>query len=251
MVEGHEVHEAVALDGVHVLGLELVAGHVEDHEVRILLLDGDAGGLDQVRLAETRSAENEQRVERSPARGVGNVAAGVDAELVALPFHEVREAVDRVQPRVDLQALDTGEDKRAGAAGRLRRVDGDRFVGRSQAMGGREHHGLLQLHRADHVMELGAGADGALERHLEEIQIGALDVVAEEIRGDFHGQGALHEGDRTDGLEPRVKLLRINVVGNDLQTVIPHGNMSFLSGHEGLFDWFWIAKMEEKFLITN
>ena len=100
-------------------------------------------------------------------------------------------------------------------------------------------------------MELGAGADGALERHLEEIQIGALDVVAEEIRGDFHGQGALHEGDRTDGLEPRVKLLRINVVGNDLQTVIPHGNMSFLSGHEGLFDWFWIAKMEEKFLITN
>ena len=118
-------------------------------------------------------------------------------------------------------------------------------------MGGREHHGLLQLHRADHVMELGAGADGALERHLEEVQVGALDVVAEEVRRDFHGQRGVHEGDRTDGLEPRVELLRINVVGNDLQTVIPHGNMSVLSGHEGLFDWFWNANMEEKNLITN
>ena len=75
-------------------------------------------------------------------------------------------------------------------------------------------------------MELGAGADGALERHLEEFQVGTLDVVAEEIRGNFHGQGGVHERHRTDGLEPRVKLLRINVVGNDLQTVIPHGNMS-------------------------
>ena len=100
-------------------------------------------------------------------------------------------------------------------------------------------------------MELGAGADGALERHLEEFQVGTLDVVAEEIRGNFHGQGGVHERHRTDGLEPRVKLLRINVVGNDLQTVIPHGNMSVLSGHEGLFGWFWIAKMEEKNLITN
>ncbi|MBR3096330.1 MAG: hypothetical protein IKH17_00475, partial [Bacteroidales bacterium] len=57
-------------------------------------------------------------------------------------------------------------------------------------------------------------------------------------------------GDRTDGFEPRVKLLRINVAGNDLQTVIPHGSMSILSGHREnhlVVD----AKMGEKKLITN
>ena len=95
-------------------------------------------------------------------------------------------------------------------------------------------------------MQLRARADRALERHLEEVQVGALDVVAEEIGGDFHRQGGFHEGDRTDGLEPRVKLLRINVVGNDLQTVIPHGNMSVLSGHEGYSIGFGMQRWGKK-----
>ena len=95
-------------------------------------------------------------------------------------------------------------------------------------------------------MELRTRADRALEREFEQVQVGALDVVAEEIGRYFHREGGVHEGDRTDGLEPCVELLRINVVGNDLQTVVPHGDMSVLSGHEGYSDGFGMQSWGEK-----
>ena len=63
--------------------------------------------------------------------------------------------------------------------------------------------------------------------------------------GDFHGERGVHQRDRTDGLEPRAKLLRINVAGNDLQTVIPYGYMSVLSGHREI-DWLWMQKWGKK-----
>ena len=64
-----EIREFVVdVDGIHVLGLELIPGNIENDEVGEFLLDGDTDGLGEMSLAKTRSAEDEQRIERSLAR---------------------------------------------------------------------------------------------------------------------------------------------------------------------------------------
>ncbi len=155
-VERHEIHEAVPLHGIHILRLELVTGHIQDHEVRIAFLDGDAGRLDKMRLAEARAAEDEQRIERGLSGREGNVLSGRDAHPVAFSLDQVRKAIDRIQPRVDLHPLDARENEGTRASGRLVGTDGNRLVGRSQAVGGGIDHGFLHLDGADHIMELGA-----------------------------------------------------------------------------------------------
>ena len=67
-VGGQEVGPLVPdIRGVHILGLELVAGDIKHHEFRIFLLYGNSYGLGEMGLAETRPSEEEERVERSVA----------------------------------------------------------------------------------------------------------------------------------------------------------------------------------------
>ena len=63
-VECQEVGKLVPdIDSIHVLSLELVSSHVENYLVWIFLFNGDTDGLRQVRLAESRGAEKEKRIE--------------------------------------------------------------------------------------------------------------------------------------------------------------------------------------------
>ena len=91
--------------GVHILGLELASGKIEDYEFRALACHLDTYCLGQMGFAQARTTEYEQRVERCFPRSVRNADAGGDAHLVALPFYEVAEIEDGIQARVDDQLL--------------------------------------------------------------------------------------------------------------------------------------------------
>ena len=234
LVEGDEVNDTVALDGIHILGFEFVTRYVEHDLVLETLLDVDADGLGDVRLAETGTAEEEQRVERGLAGGLGDALAGVHAQFVALPFHQVAEAVHRVQARVDLHAGGPGEDERAGRAGGLVSGNVDRVVGRRGALGCRKDHALAVLHGTDQIEQLGVCADGAADGHAEEILVSPFNVLAEEVGGDLYGELGSVQRNGTDELEPGRILLRIDVVLDDLQAVVPNRNMSFLDSHSGI-----------------
>ena len=98
------------------MGFELVAGDIKHHRIRETLFDVNADGLGDMGFPEAGAAEQEQRIERGFARSQGNVFSGVDAQFVAVPFHQVAEAVYRVQPRVDLEPLYARIYEGAGAA---------------------------------------------------------------------------------------------------------------------------------------
>ena len=227
LVEGHEVGELVADGrGVDILGLELVAGHVEDLELRELLFDGDTDSLREVRLAEPRTAEDKQRIERGLSGRAGDVDAGGDAHLVALALDEVREAIGGIQPGVDVDFLQAGIDERAGRRAGAEGADRDRRVHRGVAAGGGIHHLGLVVHRTDHIDQLRIRADDAAKRHLQHVEKRAVEILAEEIRRHLHGQHRLLEGDGADRAEPGLELLRLNDLLNDLETVIPDIGMS-------------------------
>ena len=251
LIESDEIHNPVALDGIHVLGLEFVPGDVENHLFLVFLLDGDADGLRDVRFPEAGAAEEEQGVERGFSGSPGDVLRCIDAQFVALPFHQVGEAVLRIEPGIDLEPLHPGENEGAGAAGRL--IGGHRYgvVGGNGTLRGREHHAFLVPDRADQVEQLGIGPDGAFDGEPQKVFVSFLYILAEEVRRNLHREVGPLEGHRPDGREPGGELLRINVVFNDLQTAIPYRNMSFLVCHPGIAKKsalslvIWIANLGE------
>ena len=93
LVEGYEIHYAVAFHGIHILGLEFIASHIEDYLIREILLDVYADGLGDVSLSKTGASEEEQRVERRFPGRLGNAFSRAYAHLVAVSFHKVAEAV--------------------------------------------------------------------------------------------------------------------------------------------------------------
>ena len=230
-----EIGKLVPHRSVHVLGLELIPGHIEDDQFWIFLLDFVTDRLNQVSLAETGSREDEQRVEwRFPGGHCDALPCG-DAHPVALPFDKILETVLRLEPWIDPDPLRPGEYEGAGVLGRMVGADRNGRIDGRVAHGRGIDHRLLVPDRADHIGQLRIGADRTAERALEKRQERIFDILPEELRRYLDRQFRLYEGNRPDGFEPGIELLRINVVGNDLQTVVPYGNMSIVYLHQGLF----------------
>ena len=82
----------------------------------------------------TWATEDEQWIERSLPRSVGNAYAGVEPHLVALPLDEVVEAIRWIEPRIDLHLLDAREYERSWIARWLEGIDHHRFVLRNVAV---------------------------------------------------------------------------------------------------------------------
>ena len=212
---------------MHISRLEFVARHVEHHLVGETLLDGDADGLRQVRLAQTRTAEDEERVEDRLAGGGGDVLAGRHTHLVALALHEVGEAIHGIEPRVDLDLMQAGIDERAGVRGRSGR-DGDLRIDRcGGALPGETHLGLV-AHRTYHIGKLCVLAHHTLERLAQHIEESGLDIFLEEERGHLDGELGIRESHRPDRAEPHLELLRLNDLLDDVQTVVPYFDVSLL-----------------------
>ena len=233
LIEGNEIYNAVVLDGVHVLGLELVPRYIEDHLVLEMFLNGNTDGLGNVGFAQTRTSEEEQRVEGRFTGSLRDIFCGIDTQFVALPFYQVTKAVNRIEAGIDFDALHAREHEGTGAAGRLVRGNGNRIVGGNGALAGGKDHPFLVLDRADQIEELTFCADGSLDGEPEQFLISIFDILTEEIRRHLYGEFGSFQGYRPDEFEPGIELLRINVVFNDLQTVIPYRNMSFLVVHQG------------------
>ena len=233
LVEGDEIYNPVPLPGIHVLGLEFMAGYVQDHQFRELFLDGNADGLGDVRFSQTRASVEEERVEGCFAGRLGNAFRSVHSQFVALPFHQVAEAVYRIQARVDLEPLQAREHKGTGLSSRLVSGNRDGIVGGGRCRTGRQHHPFL-LCGAHQIEQLAIRSDGSPDGEPEQLFVRLFYILAEEIRRDLNGELGSFQGHRPDELEPGIELLRINVVLDDLQTVIPYRNMSFLVGHQGL-----------------
>ena len=219
---GHEVRQFILMDGVHVLGLELVASHVKDDKVRISVVDGDTDRLCEMGFAQAGSSEHEQRIERRLARLLGNIDSGIDAHLVALPLHQVVKAICGIQPGIDLDFLQTRENKGSRITRGLEGVKRHSFVLRDIPVRSAENHGRFRADRVDPVHQLGVRSDNPPESHLNDREIGVLKVTAEEIGGDLYSQSGVLQRDRNNGLEPDVELLGIHVLLEDPKTLVPH-----------------------------
>ncbi len=158
--------------------------------------------------------------------GLKTVLPGAEA----LALDEVGEAIDGIEARIDLDLLQTRIDERAGIGGRGR-VDGHLGIHRSSGpLAGETHFGLVG-HRTDHVAQLGVLADHALERFAEDVQEGRFDILLEEKGRDLDGQLGILQRDGADRTEPHLKLLGLDVLLNDSQTVVPDFDMSLLKTH--------------------
>ena len=231
-IEGQEVGQLVAdVDGIHILRLELVAADIEDDEVRILLVDADADGLREVRLAEAWTAENEERVERRVAGRKGDVLPHRDAHLVAFTRHQVGEAVHRIEAGVDVDPLQAGIHEGAGRSAGLVGADRDGLVDRRVAVDGGKLHRGRHLDGADLIDQPGIGADHALERHLDDIQVGVFQILTEEVARDLDGQGGADKGNGPDRLEPGLVLSCLDYLGDNAKTVFPNIDMSVVDLH--------------------
>lgn len=219
---GHEIRQFVLMDGVHVLGLELVASHVKDNKIRVSVVDGDTDRLREVGFAQAGTSENEQRIERRLARLLGDVDSGVDAHLVTLPFHQVVKAISGIQPGIDLYFLETRKNEGARITRGLEGVKRNSLVLRDIPVRSAENHGRFRADRVDPVHQLGVRSDNPPESHLYDREIGVLKVTAEEISGDLYSQSGFLQGDRNNGLEPYVELLGIHVLLEDPKTLVPH-----------------------------
>ena len=102
-------------------------------------------------------------------------------------------------------------------------------------MGGGKDHSLLVPDRLYQIEQLGICSDGPAKGCLEQVHEGTFNIIAEKIRGNLNRKLGPVQRDGHDGLEPGIELLLINVVLNDLQTVIPYRNMSFLVQHGDRF----------------
>ena len=179
------------------------------------LFDGNTDGLGDMGFPKTGTAKEEQRVERGFTGRHGDAFSGAYAQFVALPFHQVAKAIDRVQARVDLEPLQAREHEGTGFSCRL--VSGNRngIVGGGRCRAGGQHHPFL-LNGAHQVEQLAIRSDGALDGEPEQLFVRILYILAEEIRGNLYGELGSFQGHRPDELEPGIELLRINVVLNDL-----------------------------------
>ena len=133
-VEGHEICELVVHICLHILRLEPVGRHIENYEFRELFLNCDTDCLSKVRLSESRTTEEEKRVERRFSRRQRNALPCCHAHLVAFALHEVVETIDRIQLRIHLNSLKSRIDERSRRAGSVHRRNRNRSINGSIAL---------------------------------------------------------------------------------------------------------------------
>ena len=95
-------------------------------------------------------------------------------------------------------------------------------------------HRLLGLDGVHEVHQARVRADDPLEGFLDDVEIGSLKVLAEEVRRHFDRQGGLKHGHRPDRFEPGLELLGFNQLLDDAQAIVPYVYMSILNLHRGL-----------------
>ena len=163
-IECQEIREFVAHEhGIHVLGLELAARHIEDNQLGIFLLNGVSDSLGDVCLAQSRSAKDKQRIESGFTRSAGDGLPCRDTQFVTRTPDQVVETVFRFQPRVDLHALRTRKHKRARIARGLIGIDQYLPVHGRRTVRSRNLHGRLLANYPDLIAKPGIGADHAFE----------------------------------------------------------------------------------------
>ena len=135
-----------------------------------------------------------------------------------------------VIPIFDLNLVQAGIDEGAGAGGRGR-IDRHLRVHRQcGGLAGHAHRGLV-AHGRDFIGQARVFADHAAERQAQHVEEGGLQVLLEEGGRDLDGQPGIFEGDGTDRAEPRLELLRLHNLLDDLQTVVPDVYVSLLRFH--------------------
>ena len=107
-VAAAEIVHPLVLKRLHELVHEALGADVDDARARSLFAHAVREGVDEVRLAEARTAADEERVVTAPSDACRRHRRGV-RELVGRPDDEVGERVLRVEP---LDGLRDGDDAR-------------------------------------------------------------------------------------------------------------------------------------------
>ena len=179
-----------------------------------------------MRLAETRISEEKERIERRLSGIHRNGTARRHRQLVAFAFHEVAEAIDAVQVRVDVHSGDSRNYKRT-RIGRSRvagQLNG--FVWRRVSMRCRELDVRLGSHRSYPVNELSVCTYLSLEhfhKHVEEV---GFQILPEELGRHFDCDGVVHHRNCLQRLEPGIVRGWLHDVLKHLETPFPYLYMS-------------------------
>ena len=141
--------------------------------------------------------------------------------VVAVAGNQVLEIIDRQEPGIYLNLLETGINKGPGISGGLIAADVHRPVDRRVAGAFRKAHCLLVAYRTDQVVKPGIRTDNPLESFLDNVKIRLFKIFAEEIGRHLYGECGIYKGNRPDFLEPGLEMLGFNYLRDDLQTVVP------------------------------
>ena len=231
LVEPQEIsHLVTHIDRIHILGLELVSADIQDNEFRELLMDGYTDSLGQMRLAESGTAEDEQRVERSLAGCRRNSRTRRIPHLVALTYYKIGKTIYRIQFRIDLNLPEAGIYKGIGIAGGID-IDAHFSVDGGGTGSGRDCDSRLSAYGPHKINQFRIRAYDPFQSLLDNIQISRLQILPEEIGRHLHGEGRIHHGDRPYGFEPGRVLLRFHDLFNNPQEMVPDTYMSVVLVH--------------------
>jgi len=178
----------VGTDRVDVLVEERLGADVADHVVLVVALDVVADGVEQVGLAESGRAVDEQRVV-APSGHFRDTLRGRQCELVGLALHERLEGVAGVHPRRGRRGDGRRPRRRRRPAGLARNAVG-RPLGDGLGLRGLDLDGQLQVRRSD-----------LLEGVADQWQVAGEDPVAGVGVGGAHTECLLVGVDRHDVLE--------------------------------------------------
>ena len=154
-IECKEVCKLVPyIDSIHILGLESVCRNIENYQLRIPLLDLDTDSLRKMSLSKTRTSEKEKRVERSLSRSHRNAFTSGESHLVTFSDNEIFETIYRIQLRIDLYTLHSGEHERTGITSSAEGLDRYSLVHRNIAMSCRINQRLLLADRSHDVSKV-------------------------------------------------------------------------------------------------
>ncbi len=248
LIELREVTHGIVLHRFDELLRELLGRNVEDRLVRMVLLDLDADGMREMRLTQTYTTVDQQRIEGCASRLLRNGITGTAGQSVAIPFDERIEGIVPIEVAFDLDLPQTGNDERVldGAVGH---IDRQRHGGvlHLARIAGRHLHGvrvgiLEAVLHDDGILQTPFITQFLFDDLLEEADVMFLQPFVEELRWHLDGQHMILQTQSLDRVEPGLETLLAYVVLDDFQAPIPdllvvllHGWVSeFVGGTGGL-----------------
>ena len=205
LVEVDEVVARVVDDRVGVLRLEYIGRHEEHALLRVELAYADADGIDQMCLAHTARSVEEEGIEGTVSRSLGNAHGHTEREFVALSLHEVLEGVALVELWVEgWKVLPLYAVHLIGAVGLLPR-------------------GLLRVHRClgYTVLQTEMRAELAYERIAENVQEMLFHIPRHVLVGHLKSQHVIFVADVLYRLKPGGEMLVWKLLVYDIQAVLP------------------------------